>query len=242
MLAMNGSPDRSTSVSVGFSAWSSEPELYQKMSVISPVASRVLTRLSPSPPGTRLDLDRDVGVAAPCRRRPAPVPGGRVLRVVDEVGQRDGLVPAPCPAGQRAHEHCRERSDHQATPGAFRVPWAPPTLRWGRRIAVPPRRAALVRRRCRASSAPDQPSTRQVLPLSDLDLLALRLRAPGIPCRSASSTRARCASRGRWGQGRMWPGRARLRRPGGTAVPERDACQGGSRGRRHTPRSWGWQP
>ena len=52
MFAMNGSPDRSTSVSVGFSAWSSEPELYQKMSVISPVARRVLTRLSPSvPPG-----------------------------------------------------------------------------------------------------------------------------------------------------------------------------------------------
>ena len=52
MLAMNGSPDMSTSVSVGFSAWSSEPELYQKMSVISPVARRVLTMLSPSvPPG-----------------------------------------------------------------------------------------------------------------------------------------------------------------------------------------------
>ena len=52
MLAMNGSPLRSTSVSDGLSACSSEPELYQKMSVISPVASLVLTRLSPSvPPG-----------------------------------------------------------------------------------------------------------------------------------------------------------------------------------------------
>ncbi len=27
MLAMNGSPERSTRVSLGFSAWSSEPEL-----------------------------------------------------------------------------------------------------------------------------------------------------------------------------------------------------------------------
>ena len=56
MLAMNGSPERSTSVSVGFSAWSSEPELYQKMSVISPVARRVLTMLSPSVPPGRVSM------------------------------------------------------------------------------------------------------------------------------------------------------------------------------------------
>src|SRR6476646_3842699 len=54
MLAMYGSPVRSTSVCVGLSACSSEPELYQKMSVISPVASLVLTTLSPSLPPGRL--------------------------------------------------------------------------------------------------------------------------------------------------------------------------------------------
>ena len=56
MFAMNGSPERSTSDSVGFSACSSEPELYQKMSVISPVESRVLTMLSPSVPPGRVSI------------------------------------------------------------------------------------------------------------------------------------------------------------------------------------------
>ena len=41
-------------VSLGFRAWSSEPELYQKTSFISPVARRVLTMLSPSPPWGRV--------------------------------------------------------------------------------------------------------------------------------------------------------------------------------------------
>ena len=54
MLAMYGSPVRSTSVCDGLSACRSEPELYQKMSVMSPVASLVLTMLSPSVPPGRL--------------------------------------------------------------------------------------------------------------------------------------------------------------------------------------------
>ena len=40
-------------LSVGFSAWKSEPVLYQNTSFISPVARRVLTRSSPGPPWGR---------------------------------------------------------------------------------------------------------------------------------------------------------------------------------------------
>ncbi len=53
---MTGSPVRSTSVCDGFSAWSSEPELYQKTSSMSPVESLVLTRLSPSVPPGRVSV------------------------------------------------------------------------------------------------------------------------------------------------------------------------------------------
>ena len=64
-LAMNGSFERSTSVSAGCKAWSSEPELYQKISVMSPVARRVLTMLSPSvPPGRLSTLMVTLGCSA----------------------------------------------------------------------------------------------------------------------------------------------------------------------------------
>ena len=58
MLAIQGSPETSTSDSAGLSACSSEPELYQKMSVISPVESRVLTMLSPSVPPSRVSISK----------------------------------------------------------------------------------------------------------------------------------------------------------------------------------------
>ena len=46
------SPVSGTRFCWGLRAWNSEPELYRKTSVISPVESRVLTMLSPSaPPG-----------------------------------------------------------------------------------------------------------------------------------------------------------------------------------------------
>ena len=38
----------------GAIAWNSDPELYSKTSAMSPVDSRVLTRLSPSPPPGRV--------------------------------------------------------------------------------------------------------------------------------------------------------------------------------------------
>ena len=56
MFDMNDSPEMSTIVSAGFSACRSEPELYQKMSSISPVARRVLTMLSPSVPPGRVSM------------------------------------------------------------------------------------------------------------------------------------------------------------------------------------------
>ncbi len=51
----HGSSATLTNVLSGLSAWKSEPELYMKRSGTSPVASRVLMRLSPSEPlGTEL--------------------------------------------------------------------------------------------------------------------------------------------------------------------------------------------
>ena len=56
MFGMNGSPEMSTIVSAGFSACRREPELYQKMSSMSPVARRVLMMLSPSVPPGRVSI------------------------------------------------------------------------------------------------------------------------------------------------------------------------------------------
>jgi len=53
---MKGSADRSTSVRSGLIARRSEPVLYMKMSFITPVARRVLTRLSPSLPPGRVSI------------------------------------------------------------------------------------------------------------------------------------------------------------------------------------------
>src|SRR4051794_30501536 len=53
---MTGSPVRSTIVCDGFSACSSEPELYQKTSCMSPVDNFVLTRLSPCVPPGRVSV------------------------------------------------------------------------------------------------------------------------------------------------------------------------------------------
>ena len=108
MLAMNGSFERSTSVSAGCKAWSSEPELYQKISFMSPVARRVLTMLSPSvPPRPALDVDghvwmqRHVGVGERFGRILA------VLAVVDEVGQRDGSSGSGRGGTGDGHTGCR---------------------------------------------------------------------------------------------------------------------------------------
>src|SRR3954447_6001692 len=48
------SPSAGTRVSAGLSAWNSDPELYMKTSLMSPVDNRVLTMLSPSPPCGRV--------------------------------------------------------------------------------------------------------------------------------------------------------------------------------------------
>ncbi len=51
-LPTQGWSSSGTRFLVGLMAWNSEPELYMKTSVMSPVDSRVLMRLSPSlPPG-----------------------------------------------------------------------------------------------------------------------------------------------------------------------------------------------
>jgi hypothetical protein len=126
------SPSAGTIVWVGFSAWKSEPELYPKMSVMSPVDSRVLTMLSPSPPCGRCSTSMVTSGFASLNASARP---SAMEMVVSELSTRkdsvtlpSSLLPPPSPPPQAVRA-----SELTATPATTAV-----MRRWLMRFIDPP--------------------------------------------------------------------------------------------------------
>ena len=93
MLAMNGSPDRSTSVSLGLSAWSSEPGVVpEDVGHLAGREAGLDDVVALGALGPRLERDRDVRVQRRVGIGERLRPSDRDVGAVDEEGELDGVL------------------------------------------------------------------------------------------------------------------------------------------------------